>query len=84
MRRLQEHAARTVFARLAPLACIVAGVVVAASEPNNGNFRRRPPSVCTQQYAPVCGEINGVTKTYSNTCFAAADGAKVIAQGPCR
>lgn len=88
MRHLQEHAARTVFARLAPLACIVAGLVVAASEaasePNNGNFQRRPPSVCTQQYAPVCGEINGVTKTYSNACFAAADGAKVIAQGPCR
>jgi Kazal-type serine protease inhibitor domain len=55
-----------------------------AAEPNNDNFRQRRPSVCTQQYAPVCGEMNGVTKTYSNACFAAADGAKVIAQGPCR
>ena len=40
--------------------------------------------VCTEQYAPVCGRIGSVTKTYSNTCFARADGATVIAQGPCR
>ena len=74
--------------RLVTLACIVAGLVIAAAamaaEPNNDNFRQRRPSVCTQQYAPVCGEMNGVTKTYSNACFAAADGAKAIAQGPCR
>ena len=67
--------------------CVLAGCAIAtsatASEPDNSNFRRRP-SVCTEQYAPVCGERNGVTKTYSNACFAAADGAKVIAQGPCR
>ena len=61
----------------------VAGMMAAASEPDNRNFQRRP-TVCTQQYAPVCGKINGVTKTYSNSCFAAADGAKIIAQGPCR
>ena len=88
MRNLQGHAARKVFARLATIACILADPFVAAagaaSEPNNGNFPRPRPSVCTQQYAPVCGEINGVTKTYSNACFAAADGAKVIAEGPCR
>ena len=61
----------------------VAGMMAAASEPDDRNFQRRP-TVCTQQYAPVCGKINGVTKTYSNSCFAAADGAKIIAQGPCR
>jgi len=61
----------------------VAGMMAAASEPDDRNFQRRP-TVCTQQYAPVCGTINGVTKTYSNSCFAAADGAKIIAQGPCR
>jgi hypothetical protein len=67
---------------------IVAGqtamdAIPAASEPDNRNLRRRP-TVCTEQYAPVCGEKNGVTKTYSNACFAAAEGAKVIARGPCK
>ena len=57
-------------------------ISVAAAD-DDRNFQRRP-SVCTQQYAPVCGELNGVTKTYPNACFAAADGAKIIAQGPCR
>jgi hypothetical protein len=61
----------------------VAGTMSAASEPDNRSFQRRP-SVCTEQYAPVCGKLNGVTKTYSNSCYAAAEGAKVIAQGPCR
>jgi len=88
MRHLQQFPAWLALARLAPPACIVACLVIAAAamaaEPNNDNFRQRRPSVCTQQYAPVCGEMNGVTKTYSNACFAAADGAKVIAQGPCR
>ncbi len=66
------------------LVCVLAsGWTSLAAEPDNGNFRRRP-AVCTQQYAPVCGELNGVTKTYPNACFAAADGAKVIAKGPCR
>jgi Kazal-type serine protease inhibitor domain len=40
-------------------------------------------AVCTEQYAPVCGQVGRVTKTYSNSCFARADGAKVIAHGPC-
>lgn len=41
-------------------------------------------AVCTEQYAPVCGRIGSVIKTYPNICFAHADGAKVIAEGPCR
>jgi hypothetical protein len=57
--------------------------ISAAAADDNRNFKRRP-TVCTEQYAPVCGELNGVSKTYSNACFAAADGAKIIAQGPCR
>jgi hypothetical protein len=43
----------------------------------------RRPTVCTEQYAPVCGRINRVLKTYSNQSFARAEGANVIAQGPC-
>ncbi|MGH7024442.1 MAG: hypothetical protein ACREEB_12765 [Caulobacteraceae bacterium] len=41
------------------------------------------PTVCTEQYAPVCGQIGSVLKTYSNACFARAAGAKIIASGPC-
>ena len=37
--------------------------------------------VCTQQYAPVCGRLNGLTTTYSNRCFARVAGAEVIADG---
>jgi hypothetical protein len=88
MRHLQQFCAWMARARVAPLACIVAGLVIAAAataaEPNSDNPQQQRPTVCTQQYAPVCGEIKGVTKTYSNACFAAAAGAKVIAQGPCR
>jgi len=61
-------------------------MVVAASaiaSQDNQNFRRQP-TMCTQQYDPVCGVKNYVAKTYSNSCFAAADGAKVISKGPCR
>ena len=39
--------------------------------------------VCTQQYAPVCGRLNGSTTTYPNRCFARLAGAEVIADGPC-
>jgi len=59
------------------------GTMARASEPDNRNFQRRP-AVCPEQYAPVCGQINGVRKIYSNSCFAAADGAKVIVRGPCK
>lgn len=41
-------------------------------------------AVCTEQYAPVCGRMGSVTKTYPNKCFARTEGARVIAQGPCR
>ncbi len=56
----------------------VSGAVTAQLAPKEDGARR--PTVCTEQYAPVCGRINGVLKTYSNQCFARADGADVIAQ----
>jgi Kazal-type serine protease inhibitor domain len=58
-----------------------AGTVTAQIEPKDSGARR--PTVCTEQYAPVCGRANGVLKTYSNQCFARADGADLVAQGPC-
>ena len=75
--------------RSAALIVVAASCIIvpaaSAAEPSQSDIRDvRPPQVCTEQYAPVCGEKNGVTKTYSSACFAAAGGAKVIAQGPCR
>jgi len=40
-------------------------------------------AICTQEYAPVCGRLNGAAVTYTNACRAHADGASVIAQGAC-
>ncbi len=34
-------------------------------------------------YQPVCAIKDGVAKTYSNPCFAKADGATVSADGEC-
>ncbi|MGH6981443.1 MAG: hypothetical protein ACREFC_09575 [Stellaceae bacterium] len=51
---------------------------------DDGPALRKKPTICTMQYAPVCGKKNGSTRTYSNSCFARADGAKVIAAGPCK
>jgi Kazal-type serine protease inhibitor domain len=62
-------------------ALVVAGTVTAQTEPKDSSTRR--PTVCTEQYAPVCGRTNGVLKTYSNQCYARADGADAITQGPC-
>ena len=41
------------------------------------------PIFCAENWDPVCGAKNGAAKTYSNPCFAKADGAKVIAEGEC-
>jgi hypothetical protein len=60
---------------------LISGAVTAQLSPKQDGARR--PTVCTEQYAPVCGRINRVLRTYSNQCFARAGGADGIAQGPC-
>jgi hypothetical protein len=67
---------------LIALALVAGSTFNAWATDDVGNLRR--PTVCTEQYLPVCGRINTVVKTYSNACFARAAGATVIAQGPCR
>jgi hypothetical protein len=58
-----------------------AGVVTMQLAPKDTDTRR--PTVCTEQYAPVCGRLGNVVDTYSNQCRARAAGAEVIAQGRC-
>jgi hypothetical protein len=55
--------------------------MTAQLEPKDMGKRR--PTVCTEQYEPVCGRIDGIRKTYSNRCYARADGASIVAQGRC-
>jgi hypothetical protein len=57
------------------------GTVMAQLAPSDPDARR--PTVCTEQYAPVCGRLNNVLNTYPNACYARVAGADVIAQGPC-
>jgi hypothetical protein len=66
-------------------ASILAGLVLAplAAQAAGDRSEIRRPEVCTDQYAPVCGERDGVRKIYSNTCFAAADGANVVMDKQC-
>jgi hypothetical protein len=57
--------------------------IVQPVQPVQGAQEPRRPTVCTEQYAPVCGRLNDVLKTYPNACYARAAGAEVVAQGPC-
>jgi hypothetical protein len=42
-----------------------------------------PKTVCIEVYQPVCGFKNGKRITYSNSCFAKADGATEVSDGAC-
>ena len=42
------------------------------------------PVVCPLIVSQVCAVKGGMKFTYSNACFAAKDGAKVISQGACK
>jgi hypothetical protein len=57
------------------------GIVKPQPAPTEPDTRR--PTVCTEQYAPVCGRLNNVVKTFPNQCYARAAGAEIIALGPC-
>jgi hypothetical protein len=45
--------------------------------------REGAPIVCSEQYAPLCGRIGNVPRTFSNACYANAAGAEIVARWPC-
>ena len=42
-----------------------------------------PPAFCPWEYKPVCAVKGGMKFTYSNACWAAKDGAKVVSEKAC-
>ena len=79
---MNHHPPRMVCA-ITAFAWLCLGVAAVQAGENGPAVAQRRPTVCTEQFAPVCGRIGTVQKTYSNACFARADGATVIAEGPC-
>jgi hypothetical protein len=68
------------------IAALLGPVVVASADQpaaNGYNVATRP-TACTLNYLPVCAKKHGVVRTYSNACGAKAEGARVVADGPCQ
>ncbi len=40
--------------------------------------------MCTMEYMPVCGERNGNSRTFGNSCQARAEGYRIVNRGECR
>lgn len=69
---------------------VLAGCVVVEEGPS-GPVMRPPPgpppsqgSICTREYAPVCGESRGERQTFGNACVARSEGFRVVHPGECR
>ena len=41
-------------------------------------------AICAWKYAPVCGTVGKVKRTFSNSCFAKEAGAENIKDGVCK
>jgi len=53
-------------------------------EKRNEKRRVNPqPCICTLDYTPVCGRLNGQWKTFSNRCAARCQGVNNPRNGPC-
>ncbi|WP_220719025.1 Kazal-type serine protease inhibitor [Agarivorans litoreus] len=39
----------------------------------DGSCEEPRPEICTMEYDPVCGEVNGELKEYGNACSACGD-----------
>lgn len=70
----------TKFVVIAMLA--VVAVIITLASPIGSP--RRDSLTCPAVFAPVCGEHNGVRKTYGNSCYAAIAGARAVTEGRCQ
>lgn len=46
-------------------------------------FCDKIPPNCTMEYTPVCGELNGRSRTYTNKCLLGLVGAQLLYEGQC-
>ncbi|MCT7374408.1 Kazal-type serine protease inhibitor domain-containing protein [Chelativorans salis] len=77
----------TYFKPLAGLGVIAfAGLILSACTVVVEEERPRPPrpQICTQEYAPVCARRGERLRTFSNACFAEAEGFRPVHRGECR
>ena len=81
MRRALMPAIFSLWALLGSGAPGLCGDKTIPAVPDDPHDRR--PTVCAEQYLPVCGRLGDTAKTYPNACYARAAGAVVIADGPC-
>ena len=54
-------------------ATVVTSIFLLSPQSASAQFlfgKQPPPTVCTQQYDPVCATKNGMRRTYSNACTA--------------
>lgn len=71
---------------LAVSATMLAACVVVDEEPGYRPPPPRPdrPSICTREYAPVCGRQGRDMRTFGNACEARAADYRIVSQGECR
>lgn len=63
---------------------LIAGVAISADSAAAQRGKKRAVT-CAPQYEPVCARTSlGALATYTNGCFAGADGAMTIAKGSCK
>jgi len=65
------------------LCALVCAIVVNSPSPVSAQLFARKPTSCPLVFNPVCGRKGNDLVNYGNACVAAANGAKILAQGPC-
>lgn len=73
------------------VAATAAMFVIGSAVPSEAAKKKKPaaapaptPAICPWVQKEVCA-VKGTQKfTYSNACWAAKDGAKVVSEGPCK
>lgn len=69
---------------VASAALLIGSAVTGEAKSKKKTAAPPPAPFCIEPYAPVCAVKGGMKFTYSNACFAAKDGAKVVSQGACK